>query len=96
MKVNGLTKTFAVGALSLALVGCGDPSIDGSSVGSYRNSVDVVMQDMTQQERAMFAMSLKAIETGVRFENLGGSRQQLTEAFLDVVDGKTAKQIVSM
>lgn len=93
MKLSVKILSFALAAV--LLVGCGEPTFDGSSKESIKESVQEMTAEMTNADKQRFQ---KAI-TGIYF--LGGmagamknqTEEETMEMISDKLDGKTVEEV---
>jgi len=72
------------------LSGCGEPTIDGTSDESFKASIEVIGNGMTQEERKDFGTAYAVIAMKMTFEGKGVSEIRKS------LHGKTAKEVFAM
>lgn len=88
--------------LSVVLVGCGEPTMDGSSLEAMKSSAASAREDMDAEQRARFDDALKTVAFeqmapgGNLFAALGKDPDAMQAQMLQQLDGKSPTEIMSM
>lgn len=93
-----MKRTLFVVAVSLALVGCGDPKIDGKSEAAYHSSLTKVAEGLPEAQRKEFAEALSIVAMSQLSLSDMFSGKQSADSFkgktIASLDGKTAAQVI--
>lgn len=90
-----MKKLLVVAALSLFLVGCGEPKIDASSDAAMKESIAAVQKDLSDSDKVKFNKSIMRIIAQVGFD-FKTTEEEKDKALRAKLDGKTAKEIIEM
>lgn len=72
------------------------PRIDGSSLGNYSSSVELMRQDMTESEVVTFRYALKTIEMTRTDRGQWTGNASVSPQMLDAVDGMTSDEVLEL
>lgn len=93
-----MRRLLLIAPLLLALSGCGDPTIDGSSDEAMKNSIAKVRSSLPEAERGEFDKAVMTVGMGEGnlFQMAAAGKDVMVGQMRSRLDGKSAKEILQL